>query len=493
MELREYAAVLTRRWRWWAACLVIGLALAGTVAAITPTAYTATTQVFVSSTQDGTAGSQFVQQRVRSYPDVASSAEVLEPVLDELDLDLSLTALRTQVTAVNPVDTSQINISVVDGDPQLAARIADAVAEEFSSTVSRLETTDAGTSPVALSVTNPAVVPTSPSSPQVSLLLLLGLVCGAGAGLAAAVLRDRWDRRVWSVEDARGAWGPTAPEVVAPPTRQEPADRAAQVLARRIERRAQDGPQRVVLVAPTAAGGAAVDDLVASLIRVLCARGLSAVYSAPTSHSPGSPTDGPSGQPDIEFRVVPADAALSRWRDEARDSDGVVVVCPVGSAHRVDVFELGQVLDGVEASTVAMLLTRPVRRQRRPTRGTTEHQAPAPDPAGPATADQGFFPPEGDPTTTGASSTSPKRSATDTAWAPLTPETASQRQGAASTAGEGVEPSSEREPAPASATPPAATTGKKNGSGGRRPTAPSRRQPAQSSGSRSTPSRPRLR
>ncbi len=76
--------------------------------------------------------------------------------------------------------------------------------------------------------------------------------------------------------------------------------------------------------------------------------------------------DGPAARrPDVVFTTVPADAALSVWRTEVADSDGVVVVCPPGSADRVDVFELGQLLDGVEAVVVGVVFTAPARRTRR--------------------------------------------------------------------------------------------------------------------------------
>ncbi len=194
MELREYVAVVGRRWRWLAASLLVCLLIALAAALLTPRTWTAQTQVFVSSTTESTSP-QFLQQRVKSYPDIASSAEVLDPVRDTLGLDMSLAQLRAAVEAENPVDTSQINIAVTLRDPQQAADVADAVAEEFSSAVERLETTGSGSSPVTLTVTNPAAVPTSPASPQIPLLVALGLVCGLGLGIAAAVVRDRWDTR----------------------------------------------------------------------------------------------------------------------------------------------------------------------------------------------------------------------------------------------------------------------------------------------------------
>ncbi|GHE11833.1 YveK family protein [Klenkia taihuensis] len=395
MELREYAAVVGRRWRWLAACLLACLLVALAAALLTPRTWTAQTQVFVSSTTESTSP-QFLQQRVKSYPDIASSAEVLDPVRDTLGLDMSLAQLRAAVGAENPVDTSQINIAVTLRDPQQAADVADAVAEEFSSAVERLETTGSGSSPVTLTVTNPATVPSAPTSPQIPLLLALGLVCGLGLGVAAAVVRDRWDTRVWTPDDVRAAWGATVPDVLSTRGRREPTDRAAQVLARRIERRAQDGPVRVLIAAPTDRGAAAVAELTTDLTDVLTRRGL-AVEGAdkPAPSTEPTATAEPVGKdteatadptpaarrPDVVFTTVPSDAALSTWRAEVAGSDGVVVVCPPGSADRVDVFELGQLLDGVEAVTVGVVFAAPARRARR-----RAVEAPAAAPAATPTA-----------------------------------------------------------------------------------------------------------
>ncbi|SDF63608.1 YveK family protein [Klenkia brasiliensis] len=384
MELREYVAVVGRRWRWLAACLLACLLVALAAALLSPKTWTAQTQVFVSSTTESTSP-QFLQQRVKSYPDVASSAEVLDPVRDTLGLSMSLAQLRAAVEAENPVDTSQINISVTLRDPQQAADVADAVAEEFSSAVERLETTGSGSSPVTLTVTNPAAVPTSPASPQIPLLVALGLVCGLGSGIAAAVVRDRWDTRVWTPDDVRAAWGATVPDVLSSGGRREPGDRAAQVLARRVERRAQNGPVRVLIAAPTDRGTPAVAELTADLTDVLTRRGL--LVGGPDEQTTTPDTDAPASdapaarRPDVVFTTVPPDAALSTWRDEVASSDGVVVVCPPGSADRVDVFELGQLLDGVEAVVVGIVFTDPTRRRRR--RGD-EAAAPAAVPAAPA-------------------------------------------------------------------------------------------------------------
>ncbi len=139
MELRDYGVALRRHWR-----AGVGVALACLLAAVvvvlaTPATYRATAQVFVASTGEGTSGSQFVNQRVTSYPDVARSRAVLDPVIRSLGLDESFADLRERVEATNPLETSQIDIAVTGRDAAEAARVADAVAEEFGTVVEQLE------------------------------------------------------------------------------------------------------------------------------------------------------------------------------------------------------------------------------------------------------------------------------------------------------------------------------------------------------------------
>lgn len=376
MELRDYSAALERRWRWWVGLALLGVLLAGTAAALTPRSYTAAAQVFVASTQEGTSP-QFVVQRVKSYPDVAISARVLAPVVERLELTGSVTALRAQVTATNPVDTSQVVISVADPDADRAADIANAVAQEFSSVVPQLERPTGGRSPVSLTVTNPATAPSSPTVPDTGLLLALGLVSGLGLGVAAAVLRDRTDQHVHTPADVVAAWGDPAPEVLPAPTRREAGSRAATVLARRIERRAGQGRVHVVLTAPTGAGRPAGADLAAQLGAALRSHGLSV---RDTVADGTRATDGSAGGPvDVELSWVAADDSLARWRVAARQADGVLVVCPAPTTDRSDVAELAQLLDAVGAATLAVVLISG--RSARP-RSSRRGSADAVEPAG---------------------------------------------------------------------------------------------------------------
>ena len=354
MELRDYGTALRRHWR-----IGVGVALACLLAAVvvvlaTPITYRATAQVFVASTGEGTSGAQFVNQRVTSYPEVARSRAVLGPVIDDLGLDESFADLRARVEATNPLETSQIDIAVTGRDAAEATRVADAVAQEFGTVVERLERPAGGASPVDLTVTNPATVPTSPAAPQTALLLALGLVVGLALGAAAAVVRSRLDGRLHSAEDVRAAWhGADDVPVLARPAgrarRSALAGDPVAVLARRLEALAEDRPVSVTLVSPSP--DRAPWSLAGDLAARLRAAGLLTAVADPGGDAAA---DGPAR---VRLSVVSPLLALSDWRRLAGTSEVVVAVAR-GRAQRVDLAELGTILSGAGIRPLALVVTR---------------------------------------------------------------------------------------------------------------------------------------
>jgi capsular polysaccharide biosynthesis protein len=354
MELRDYGMALRRHWR-----TGVGVALACLLAAVvavlaTPVTYRATAQVFVASTGEGPSGAQFVNQRVPSYPEVARSRAVLEPVIDDLGLDESFADLRARVEATNPPDTSQIDIAVTGRDAAEAARVADAVAEEFGTVVEQLERPAGGTSPVDLTVTNPATVPTTPAAPQTGLLLALGLVVGLALGAAAAVVRSRLDRRLHSAEDVRAAWhGADNVPVLARPAgrarRSALAGDPVAVLARRLEALAEDRPVSVALVSTSP--DLAPWSLAGDLAQRLRAAGL------PTTAADLGGDAADDGPARVRLSVVSPLLAPHDWRRLAGTTHVVVAVAS-GRAQRADLAELGTILSGAGIRPLALVVTR---------------------------------------------------------------------------------------------------------------------------------------
>ncbi|MGC5614952.1 polysaccharide biosynthesis tyrosine autokinase [Georgenia sp. Z1491] len=210
MELTDYVAVLRRRWP--IVLVVTLLCLAASLAAslLATPRYTTSSEVFFAvqggdSVSDLAQGSTFAQRQMTSFAEVATSPLVLEPVIEELGLDMSAGELAGMVTVSVPQDTVILEVSTTSTSPDDAARISNAVAGQLASTSAALSSPDGGeTAPVQATVMTPAQVPGSPSSPDVVRNGALGLVLGLLLGLGAAFVRHLADTRVHTEEDIAG-------------------------------------------------------------------------------------------------------------------------------------------------------------------------------------------------------------------------------------------------------------------------------------------------
>ncbi|MCR2815864.1 polysaccharide biosynthesis tyrosine autokinase [Microbacterium jiangjiandongii] len=210
MELRDYLRILHKNWILLLVLLIAGLAGGAGYAFLQTPKYEASTQLYVSVRTEGAAtgdlvqGTNFARQMVTSYVDVIPTSLVLDPVIEELELDTTAGQLARQVSASTPLNTVLIDIAVTDEDPELAAAIADATAASFAqavqTTLEKPQAVDA-VSPVQITITQPATVPAAPTSPNVPLLIALGALLGLAAGVALAVLRTVLDTRIHTLHD----------------------------------------------------------------------------------------------------------------------------------------------------------------------------------------------------------------------------------------------------------------------------------------------------
>ena len=210
MELKDYLRILHKSWILIVALALVGVAAAAAAAIATTPKYIANTQLYVSvqaasgaATTDLLQGTSFARSAVTSYVDVVNSAIVLDEVIKELGLDLTAAQLASTITSASPLNTVLINISVTNSDPELAAQIANSVGQNFSRiVVDRLEKPDGDSaSPVKIETIQPAIVPTTPASPNVPMNIALGLLVGLAVGIGLAVLRSVLDTRIHSLHD----------------------------------------------------------------------------------------------------------------------------------------------------------------------------------------------------------------------------------------------------------------------------------------------------
>lgn len=214
MELREYIRVLRKSWALIAALILVGIGVAAAYSLLQTPRFSSSAKVFVSTSNGGSVtelqqGNSFTQQRVKTYADLVATPIVLLPVVADLQLDVSDEELAHRVTATAPLDTTLIEITVVDEDPELAASIATAVSKSLTEVVQTIEspgTTDdetATASPVRLTLVQQASVPQRPVSPNVPLNIALGALVGLALGIGIAVLRETLDTRIRNERDVQ--------------------------------------------------------------------------------------------------------------------------------------------------------------------------------------------------------------------------------------------------------------------------------------------------
>ncbi|MDE8668140.1 polysaccharide biosynthesis tyrosine autokinase [Pseudarthrobacter sp. H3Y2-7] len=209
MELKDYLRVLRRNWIIIVACALIGLLGAGAASLLMKPSYKSETKLFVALQSSGsvselTQGNAFSQARVQSYVKTVTTPTVLQPVIDSLGLKVTPQALARSVAATSDVNTVLISIAVENESPVQAAAIAQAVSRSLIVAVDELERpSSSDSSPVKLSIVTPASAPGAPSSPNVNINLIVGLLLGLATGTGVAVLRSILDNRVRGAADLR--------------------------------------------------------------------------------------------------------------------------------------------------------------------------------------------------------------------------------------------------------------------------------------------------
>ncbi|RKT78476.1 capsular exopolysaccharide synthesis family protein [Terracoccus luteus] len=207
MDLGQYVAALRKRWLLSLALMALGAVGAFGVARSTPPSYQATAKVFVSlSSADSPGelvqGSTYIKNVVESYAALANLPVVLDPIIEDLGLDTSAKSLSTSIAADSPLNTNIIDIQATSGDPQMASRLANAVARQLSTAVTELSPTNGTTRQgVTVNVVAPAAVPTFASAPRTKIMVLTGAGLGLALGMALSLALAFLDTRVRDPRD----------------------------------------------------------------------------------------------------------------------------------------------------------------------------------------------------------------------------------------------------------------------------------------------------
>lgn len=161
-----------------------GLGIAYTKMVVTPI-YSSTSSMFIitgestfTSLTDIELGSSLTQD----YSELITSRTVMRMVIDELDLNMSYSALQSNISIENPTDTHILEITVKDTDPERAKELVDTVAEVSSEYIAdQMEVT-------APKIIEKGVLPTSPINVSVRRTALLGALIGIALSAGIIIL-----------------------------------------------------------------------------------------------------------------------------------------------------------------------------------------------------------------------------------------------------------------------------------------------------------------
>jgi succinoglycan biosynthesis transport protein ExoP len=254
LTLERVLATLRRRWWIIALLTVLATVAAFGISEVQRRQYTASTSVLFQSPQlsDQASGLQALNTSPSSDPVImATNIQLLEhqqgvaaATAAQVGHRLTAKAVKQAISVAQEGQTNVAVVSATNPNPRLAAAIANAYSEQFIANLRGQQQASVGQalalvedqiktlSPPQLADTNgqalldraeslrilaalqdgdvqvitPASVPTAPSSPKVLRNTGIGLVLGLLAGIMAAFLLQRLDRRIRSLEDLEHAY-----------------------------------------------------------------------------------------------------------------------------------------------------------------------------------------------------------------------------------------------------------------------------------------------
>jgi capsular exopolysaccharide synthesis family protein len=212
MQTRRRRPLRLGQWLQIVAAGVIGMVVAFLIASIQTPVYQSTAKFFVSATgsndpASSVQGADYAQERVKSYPSVVDSQQVMQDVINRLNLSTTPADLATKVTATVPLDTVVLQVTASDSTAAGAQQIAQAIAAVLPGYLEGLERSSAKSNPVNVTTVQAPTLPSAPSSPKIALDLVLGLVVGLACGVAWVLWRASRDDKIRSAADVESAVG----------------------------------------------------------------------------------------------------------------------------------------------------------------------------------------------------------------------------------------------------------------------------------------------
>ncbi len=205
MDFKQFSHLLKRRWLSIALLTMIALAVSGLLSWQATPQFESKARVFVSvnveQASDAFVAALAANGRVASYSSLATSGDLMEQVIDDLNLELSPSQLAERLRTEVVPDTTIIELTARDPDPDQAQLIARWTSQRLTEYLTDLETPSGSASTqVMAEVTGPASYSDTPVSPRTALNLAVAGLVGLLLGITLAITRDLLDRSVTSLQ-----------------------------------------------------------------------------------------------------------------------------------------------------------------------------------------------------------------------------------------------------------------------------------------------------
>ncbi|CAM3922659.1 YveK family protein [Mesobacillus zeae] len=171
--------------------------------------YQASTQILVSQKKNDQASVynpsevQTNLQLINTYNVIIKSPVVLEQVIKNMKLKLTVEELNEKIIVGSEKDSQVVNISVKDEDAKQAAAIANTIAEVFKEKIVEIMSIDN----VSILAKASVVDGQSPVAPRPFMNIAIALIVGLMGGVGLAFLLDYMDNTVKNEQDVEKVLG----------------------------------------------------------------------------------------------------------------------------------------------------------------------------------------------------------------------------------------------------------------------------------------------
>lgn len=138
---------------------------------------------------------------VKTYSEIIKSRDVLEKVIDDLKLGLTVDQLSSKISVSSVTNTQLINVTVSDKDAELAQKIANDVAKVFKAEIVSLYKID------NVQIVDKATAATSPYNINLGKQTLEYLLAGLAAGIGIVLVMFYLDNTIKSSQTVENKTG----------------------------------------------------------------------------------------------------------------------------------------------------------------------------------------------------------------------------------------------------------------------------------------------